>query len=240
MSYTVNCTRDGLTRYPLHTHKNYEIMFYLEGQGFMQTEYGPLPFRRGTVIIMPPHVRHGSLSENGFKNISVEGAFDGYLHAARPIAIEDSPKEDGAALANMILENRYGSPAYLAALCAAYACFLAERINVEGGVQKSVSEIVSRISERAFDGEIDLASLLSQSGYAEDYIRSHFKRITGKTPKEFLTEIRIRHACFLIDVYGEELSLARIAEKCGYTDYPYFSKKFRSVMNLSPRDYRDL
>ena len=77
-----------------------------------------------------------------------------------------------------------------------------------------------------------------ESGYAEDYIRAHFKRITGKTPNEFLSGIRIKRACFLIETYRDSLSLSQISEQCGYTDYVYFSKKFKSVTGMSPKEYK--
>ena len=85
-----------------------------------------------------------------------------------------------------------------------------------------VKEIVFEISQQAFDSQIDLAFILSKSGYSEDYIRSCFKKITGKTPNEFLTDIRIKHACFLIDIYKNKISLSEISERCGYLDYIYF------------------
>ncbi|MBQ8146607.1 MAG: AraC family transcriptional regulator [Clostridia bacterium] len=66
-----------------------------------------------------------------------------------------------------------------------------------------------------------------------------FKKVTGKTPNEFLTVIRIEHACFLMDIYHSKLSLAKISEQCGYLDYIYFSKKFKSIMGVSPRKYRN-
>ena len=80
MSYTINRTQKGILRYPMHAHKNYEIMLYLEGEGYMSTDSGEFPFRPGTIIFVPPNVRHGSVSENGFKNISIEGEFDRCLH----------------------------------------------------------------------------------------------------------------------------------------------------------------
>lgn len=238
MSYTVNCTQDGLIRYPMHTHKNYEIMLYLDGVGYMKTELGDYPFQRGTVIIVPPNVKHGSVSENGFKNISVEGEFERYLNLDAVTVLQDSLTQDGVTLAKLIYENRYGNPTYLASLCKAYVCFLTQQFETESTVRKCLRRIVAEISENAFDAEINLASILAASGYSEDYIRSQFKKITGKTPNGFLTEIRIKHACFLIDVYKSELSLTEISERCGYTDYPYFSKKFRSLMGMSPADYR--
>ena len=70
-------------------------------------------------------------------------------------------------------------------------------------------------------------------------IRSCFKVATGKTPNEFLTDVRIKHACFLINIYHNELSLAEISERCGYLDYIYFLKKFKSVTGVSPREYKN-
>ena len=239
MSYNINCTRDGLTQYPMHMHKNYEIMLYLEGRGYMRTEVGDFPFRQGTVIIVPPNIKHGSVSEGGVKNISIEGEFDRYLHLETVTALCDNLSGDGRTLARMIYENRYGNAAYLTTLCSAYVCFLMQQFDVESTIGQSINAVILEISDNALDSEINLTSILSKRGYSEDYIRSWFKKITGKTPNEFLTEIRIRHACFLIDIYKTELPLAEIAERCGYTDYPYFSKKFRSVMKMSPRKYRN-
>ena len=105
-------------------------------------------------------------------------------------------------------------------------------------MQRSVQTIISEISQHAFDSQIDLALILRESGYSEDYIRSCFKETTGKTPNEFLTEIRIKHACFLIGMYHDELSLSEISERCGYLDYIYFSKKFKAIMGMSPREYK--
>jgi len=238
MRYTINCTQDGLKQYPMHFHKNYEIMLYLEGRGFMQTEFGKIPFEEGTVIIVPPNIKHGSVSESGFKNISVEGDFDRYLQLDSVLALSDNASQDGKTIAKMIFENRYSNSTYLAALCSAYVCFLMQQFNIESAIKQSVGKVMAKISENAFDSEINLASILSESGYSEDYIRSCFKEVTGKTPNEFLTEIRIQRARFLIDVYKDEFSLMQLAEKCGYNDYAYFSKKFKNVTKMSPREYK--
>ena len=113
-----------------------------------------------------------------------------------------------------------------------------QRLELDSAMQRSVQKVISEIIKNAFDSQINLASILSRSGYSEDYIRSCFKSTTGKTPNEFLTDIRIGHACFLIDVYRDELSLAEISERCGYSDYVYFSKKFKLILGMSPREYK--
>lgn len=242
MSYgmkRISCTPEGIVQYPIHMHNNYEIMLYLSGEGYLRTDLGDVPFRRGTVVIVPPRIRHGSVSTNGFKNISVEGAFGGYLQGDSIEAFSDNESRDGERLATMLYENRYDNDRYTDALCAAYLCFLSKRVKGGNVMEEQVKRIAFDISKNALDPSIDLAAILVSSGYAADYIRSCFKKIVGKTPHSFLTELRIRHACFLIDVYKDKLSLSEIAERCGYLDYVHFSKKFRSIMGVSPRAYKD-
>ena len=238
MSYTINCTQDGVIRYPMHSHKNYEIMLYLDGKGYMRTELGNIPFEVGTIVIVPPNIKHGSISENGFRNISIEGDFEAYFRFDTVKSFEDNETQEGKMLAEMIYENRYGNDTYLASLCTAYVCFLMQRFELDSSMHRSVKKITDEISQNAFDPQIDLTLILSKSGYSEDYIRSCFKKITGKTPSEFLTDIRIKHACFLIDIYKNKISLSEISERCGYLDYIYFSKKFKAIMGMSPREYK--
>ena len=235
----INRTQDGVTQYPMHTHRGYEVMLYLEGEGAMRTSQGDIPFQSGTVVIVPPGVAHGSTSAQGFRNISVEGDFDGYFHFDTVKTFCDSDRCEGRMLAEMIYENRYANERYLSALCTAYACFLMQRFESESMLWERVRRAVLEISQNAFDSGVDLAGILSESGYSEDYIRACFKRCTGKTPNEFLTEIRMKHACFLMEVYGDALSLSAVAERCGYLDYVYFSKKFKETLGVSPRGYRN-
>ena len=239
MNLQINRTNDGVVQYPLHTHSHHEIMYYIEGEGHMRTAVGDFPFRPGTVIIVPPCVEHGSASKNGFRNISILGEFERYLNFDRVIYLEDTDTHESGMLAKLIYENRFGNKTYLESLCTAYICFLMQCFDIENNIDRTIKKIISEISEQAFDPAINLTGILKKSGYSEDYIRSVFKRSTGKTPHEFLTDIRMNHADFLIDVYKNELSLSEIAEKCGYWDYVYFSKKFKSFKGVSPKAYRD-
>ena len=238
MDTWIKQTKDGVKTYPLHTHNHYEIMLYVEGNGEMLTQKGNFPFSVGTIIIVPPKIEHGSSSENGFKNISIGGDFESFFTFEEPIVLFDSPSNEGRTLASLIYDNRFSSDEYLEVLISAYLHFLLKYIKVNKHSENAIKKIIFEISNRFADSELNLTALLQKSGYAEDYARALFKELTGKTPNVFLTEIRIKHACFLIDVYGDSLSLSQIAEQCGYLDYIYFSKKFKEIMNISPRKYK--
>lgn len=63
-----------------------------------------------------------------------------------------------------------------------------------------------------------------------------FRRQTGYSPIDFLIRQRIRQACRLLD--GSQASVSAIASEVGFSDPYYFSRRFRNVMGVSPRDYR--
>ena len=239
MNFYVSRTPDGLREYPLHTHGRYEIMLYLEGQGVLRTSRKEIPFCPGTVVIVPPGIEHGSTSENGFRNVSVGGDFGEMLCFDEISVFSDNERGEGRTLATLLYENQYGNEEYRSSLCRAYLQFLLQNLRIEDGIRTAVKSICDGIARTAFFAGIDLAGLLAASGYSEDYIRARFRQITGKTPHEYLTEIRIGRARFLIDVYGATLPLSEIAVRCGYEDYPYFSKKFKASTGLSPRQYRE-
>jgi AraC-like DNA-binding protein len=239
MDIRISKTPDGAVKYPMHNHKGFEIMIYLDGEGFLATDGGNIPFTKGTIVVVPAGVSHGSISEYGFCNISVEGDFSNYFVFREIKVLYDNEAGEGSQLARLIYENRLDGGAYLDALCHSYLHFLVRNMTVESNMHTSVAHLMREISRRALDPDIDLPDLLAESGYSEDHIRLRFRQITGKTPIEYLTELRISHARFLIDVYKDTLTLSEIAYRCGYLDYVYFSKRFKQVTGLSPREYKN-
>ncbi len=238
MNLVINCTAPGVKKYPLHTHNFFEIMFYMEGQGHLHTEKEDYPFSPGTAIIVPPGIPHGSVSDSGFKNISIGGDFAHLIFAEKPFSLSDNKNCDGEFLAKLIYRNRYSDPHYLSDLATAYVRFLLMEANLKNPIQTAVHKIYLNILDKAFDKNIDIGEILRASGYTEDYIRMCFTKRFGVPPLKFLTKIRMEHACSLLDIYKDSISLSEIAEKCGFDDYVYFSKTFKAHTNKSPSQYR--
>lgn len=224
--------------YPLHSHTEYEILYYLEGNGHLHTSSGDFPFSPGTIIIIPPDTLHGSVSDSGFKLIAIDGDFENSLSFSSPTVTRDTENRDGEALVTMIYRNRINDDDYLASLIDTFLHFVLRNSQPEDALARAVRKIENKISENFFDSHISTSELLNESGYAEDYIRAHFKKIIGKTPNDFLTSLRINHALYLIELYKGSLPLSEISERCGYLDYVYFSKKFKSQTGFSPKEYQ--
>ena len=237
-SFFISKTSEGTKKYPLHQHPKWEIMYYLRGEGYLATKNEKIPFKPGSVIIVPPGVVHGSVSQDSFINISIGGDF-GHLFLFDHISVQtDNENRNGKRLAKLIYDNRHTNNGYLSALCIAYAHFLLQNSNREKRITYAVRNIIEQASIHFSDPRFEITPLLNKSGYAEDYIRAEFKKVTALTPIDFLAKTRVNHARKLFEIYGKSLSVAEVAEACGFEDPIYFSRRFKQFTGFSPTEYK--
>lgn len=237
MKISISITEKETLKYPIHTHNHWEIMYYIKGSGFLATDSENIDFSVGTIIAVPPNTPHGSVSENGFCNISIGADFSHLLHFEKPVAINDNSYFEGKTLANLIYQNRFGSQSLLSALSEAFAQFFLENAKPKSHTAATVYEIAQKIQQNFHLPDINITDFLDQSGYSRDYIRDCFTKEMGCSPVAFLAEIRIEKARKLIEIYGRSTPLHRIAEMCGYVDYIYFSRTFSKHSGMSPKAY---
>lgn len=235
MSYLINRRKYSDTEY-YHSHETYEIIYFYQGTGRFSTKNKAFDIEKDNIVVIPPFCMHSTTGTN-LESVYVNGDFFNLFAFSEPLVLHDDAKENGKALVHIIESSKYDGQEYLSALCNAYAQFILQNIRLESDVGVAVGKIVNEITENFHIDTLSLEKLLKNSGYAEDYIRYHFKKITGKTPVAFLTDVRIKQAIHLINVYKNTLSLGEISEKCGFQDYSYFSKKFKSVTGLSPQNF---
>lgn len=81
--------------------------------------------------------------------------------------------------------------------------------------------------------ELAAAFNLSRFHFAKTY-----RDLTGQAPIEAFIQMKMAHACRLLD--ESQLEVRQIAEQLGYADPYYFSRLFRRVVGLAPSHYRAL
>ena len=86
--------------------------------------------------------------------------------------------------------------------------------------------------------ELSLSMVAAHIGITPNYLSTLFSKEAGETFSEYLNCIRIRRATQLLK--SSSGSINEIAEKTGYSDALYFSKVFRRLIGMSPREFRRL
>lgn len=75
-------------------------------------------------------------------------------------------------------------------------------------------------------------------GFNATYFSTVFKKETGKSFLDYLTEVRMNKAKQLL--CRGDLSVNDVAEEVGYQDLKYFSKLFKKATGISPSEYKKL
>lgn len=65
----------------------------------------------------------------------------------------------------------------------------------------------------------------------------YFKKRTNKTYFQFLIEIRIENACKYL-LKNLDISIASIAEECGFRNAAHFNRKFKEIKGITPTLFR--
>lgn len=85
--------------------------------------------------------------------------------------------------------------------------------------------------------DITIDDLCAEFSCSRSYISHFFKRYTGKSFREYLTELRINDAKSLL--VHSRLSITEIAFSVGFKDSNYFSNVFKKNLGASPRSFRN-
>lgn len=112
-------------------------------------------------------------------------------------------------------------------------------IAVLSPVKREADDIISTVTglthDNFTDPELSSATVAEMVGYSPKYLSSLFKKKMGVTYTEYLREMRIKHAVFLIE--NGVSSVKNVALLSGYRDALYFSKLFAKQVGISPKEY---
>jgi transcriptional regulator GlxA family with amidase domain len=81
-----------------------------------------------------------------------------------------------------------------------------------------------------------LSYLAEKLGVQKRTLNRRFKIATGKTPGEYLNEVRMNFACDLLK--NTDLSILEIASFSGFSDNSWFSARFKQWSGSTPKAYR--
>ena len=91
--------------------------------------------------------------------------------------------------------------------------------------------------EQNFQNDISVEDIAASCGLNRSYFGKIFHETTGKSPQAFLISYRMTKAAELLKL--TELSIADIGNAVGYPNQLHFSRAFKNVYGVPPRQWRN-
>src|SRR5512133_2046982 len=105
------------------------------------------------------------------------------------------------------------------------------RENYMNRVEKAIQFMASHLSE-----EVNLEAAANEAGFSPFHFHRIFTGITGETPQNFLTRLRMERAANIL-VKSPAISITEIAFTCGYGSASAFARSFKRYYGFPASDY---
>lgn len=226
-------------------HEEPEILYCLEGAGFVQLGGERLPFEKGDTVIVntrTPHfvdsdqtvryccliVKNAFLTENGIDPAALH--FDTRVHTPELQAALERVREVFAEYSkerfDSVLKIRSAVLALFCALCQKHASPTEGRERTDESVNLALTYLHSHFRE-----DVTLDQISSHVGVSKFHLAREFKRSTGRTIMHTVMLLRLYEAKELIEK-GSRISHA--ARSCGFSNLSYFTKCFQKQFQILP------
>lgn len=249
-------------RMPMHWHREIEIIRILSGSLQLYIDNAEIAAQTGDLILIGEGVIHGGEPENCVYECLV---FDPNPIL---MFVESCKRSLKPVLShNLFLKNDMiqKTPVFAEAIKRLYHYAASGIIGCELNLMGALYEFFGTLLEHRYDAHWDMVSSRSsqkaeQLKPALEYIESHygqpitletlarltglsskyfcryFKTIVHRSPIDYLNYYRIECASYFLTT--SDMTVAEIAQHCGYNDSSFFIKQFRKYKGITPKQYR--
>lgn len=131
--------------------------------------------------------------------------------------------------------SRFVYASNLLAQLLTYVAVLVPKMGTQAGSYVDLDKIHGMMEQHLSD-HLDLETLARSANLSKFHFSKKYKELTGHSPIQHFLHMKMERACYLLDISDQ--SVANVGEALGYEDPQYFSRLFKKVVGISPRDYR--
>ena len=231
-----------------HTMENgVELLQVLEGKGHFVVGGELFPLRRGVVLLIDSECLHCSVPEEGSEYVRNKLILDRAAFLTLSSLAQSDMKQgcffalgEEATEAITRLIRRYAEPdpprGWEEITCIARMMELCADAKESGTAQSASGDPILDYINEHLEEPLTLEILAKETHFSKYYLCELFRRKTGMTPMQYVRLLRISRAQRLLLSTSD--SISNIGLACGYDNFSFFCRVFRSVSGMSPSDYR--
>lgn len=245
-------------RMRMHWHRETELLRVTEGELELFVDDERLLLRAGDLVVLGEGAMHGGEPNDAvyecivfdpysllLRTEACESALKGVLGKSFFIEAERTPAGFTSALDRLYECAQCVQGRELKTLGALYEAFgwLAEctetHLHAESthtGVKAEQLKPALEYIEKNYSAHISLETLARLTGLSPKYFCRCFRAITHRSPIDYLNYYRIECASYFLRT--SDMTVAEVAQRCGYNDSSFFIKQFRRYKDTTPLRYR--
>jgi len=225
-----------------HLHDYSEILFCISGEADIKIGDRFLTLKGGELVFIPSNVTHKYMCRNCdvfcavFSNDYIPLFFNtlgGKVVRSEPVDVSDM-KSVTDRLLTLDGTNQLAVCGCLNLLC--------ERVTEKSSFESTgasdpslYQKAITYISEH-YTEDITLKTVAAEFGYNEKYLSASLHSLTGMNFRRLISNYRIDYAMRLLE--SEDISIAEIAHKSGFSAINSFNRVFLSHTGVAPGEYR--
>ncbi len=246
-----------------HWHEEYELIRALRGTLNMKINEDAYELRPGELILIPGGALHSGEPDNCIYEclvfdltvfVNETGIISDWFRrivsrSFCPEIFYDTEKKEIIKAAGMVFDAMAGEGTGYKLAAAGGISMLFGTI-ISSGLYQSGKAVPTRESRRIrlikkvldyidsnYSSELTLEQLSEVAVMNPKYFCRFFRKITNRTPMDYLNYKRIEHACYELSHTG--CSVTEVAYRCGFNDLSYFIRIFRKYKGVTPGKYRE-
>lgn len=234
-----------------HWHEHMELFYFLEGEGLYTCNGNTYSVKSGDMIVVnstqihtltnTSSIRYGCILfyPSFFWDISLEQS----VSIKNFIQNDPFVREQCEKIFSEQTTKLYGYDVMIKGLSTTLLCYLIRHYPAKQNKSRGTSTEQLQKEHLLFDyiakhyrESITTADLARFCHVTESYFCRFFKKHFGRTPTTYLNEYRIDKA--VQQLRNTQDSITTIALEIGYTDISYFTKTFKKIMGITPKEFR--
>lgn len=231
--------------------EHYVLLYVLKGSGTIKLGGIRYPFETGNVCVIFPQVVSLLESDGELMYLSLEldGRDVGRMLARagvdtrHPVLSLSVPPEQSTLRTEFfaLTDHREKGDLYqIAHVYLVMDALIAESTRQAqariGNLQRYYVDTAIRFISKRYTEDITVEDIAQHCGLNRSYLGKLFREEVGVTTQEFLIQYRMRIACLYLK--NTDVSIGTIAASVGYANQLHFSRAFRKVYGMSPRDWQ--
>lgn len=233
------------------------IMLCVDGDGYVVIEGVENHLTAGNLLIIPRGLEHvywaaedspWSIYWMHFLGEEADYYLERLSPPGRPVPVDKKTEDEAVRLYRDCLQSLQAGYSLKSLIYAAQAArhilslllfrnraLRDERL--EDGQNIKIEAVIDLMLKR-LTTQTSLHEFAAHAGLSVSHFSELFRNYTGQSPMAYLTQLRIRHACRLLDLTTKPIKI--VAFESGYADPYYFSRVFKKVMDIPPERYRSI